>query len=174
MRYFLDTEFIEKPCTIDLISIGIVAEDGRTFYAENAGHEVQYSNEWVLQNVYPNLRWLDKTVLKNGYQDVSTIRGVTEAFGLRRDIKEAILQFIGNDTPEFWAYYASYDWVVFCWLFGRMIDLPDMWPIFCRDLIQEIDRRDLRNDAPLRDGNTHNALDDARWNMKVWEWLQNV
>jgi hypothetical protein len=29
MKYFLDTEFIEQPNTIELISIGIVAEDGR-------------------------------------------------------------------------------------------------------------------------------------------------
>ncbi len=29
MRYFLDTEFYEDGKTIDLISIGIVAEDGR-------------------------------------------------------------------------------------------------------------------------------------------------
>jgi hypothetical protein len=29
MRYWLDTEFIEDGKTIDLISIGIVAEDGR-------------------------------------------------------------------------------------------------------------------------------------------------
>src|SRR5690349_17532726 len=35
MRYFLDTEFIERPGTIDLISIGIVSEDRREFYAES-------------------------------------------------------------------------------------------------------------------------------------------
>jgi hypothetical protein len=35
MRYWLDTEFIEDGHTIDLISIGIVAEDGRELYAEN-------------------------------------------------------------------------------------------------------------------------------------------
>ena len=33
MKYWIDTEFIERPCTIDLISIGLVAEDGREFYA---------------------------------------------------------------------------------------------------------------------------------------------
>lgn len=30
MRFWFDTEFIENGHTIDLISIGIVAEDGRT------------------------------------------------------------------------------------------------------------------------------------------------
>ena len=33
MRYFYDTEFLEDGETIDLISIGIVAEDGREYYA---------------------------------------------------------------------------------------------------------------------------------------------
>ncbi len=28
MKYWIDTEFIERPCTIDLISAGLVAEDG--------------------------------------------------------------------------------------------------------------------------------------------------
>ena len=35
MKFWFDTEFIEDGKTIDLISIGIVAEDGRTFYAES-------------------------------------------------------------------------------------------------------------------------------------------
>lgn len=43
-------------------------------------------------------------------------------------------------TPEFYAYYADYDWVVFCWLFGRMIDLPKGFPMYCKDLKQELDR----------------------------------
>ena len=37
MKYWMDTEFIERPYTIDLISIGLVAEDGREFYAEISG-----------------------------------------------------------------------------------------------------------------------------------------
>src|SRR4051812_11038169 len=33
MKYFYDTEFLEDGQTIELISIGIVAEDGREYYA---------------------------------------------------------------------------------------------------------------------------------------------
>ena len=32
MRYFYDCEFIEDGTTIDLVSIGIVAQDGRELY----------------------------------------------------------------------------------------------------------------------------------------------
>ena len=33
MKYFIDTEFVETVGHIELISIGIVAEDGREYYA---------------------------------------------------------------------------------------------------------------------------------------------
>ena len=33
MKYFYDTEFIDDGHTINLISIGIVAEDGHEYYA---------------------------------------------------------------------------------------------------------------------------------------------
>ena len=42
---------------------------------------------------------------------------------------------------EFYGYYCDYDWVVFCWLFGRMIDLPKDFPMYCIDLKQELDRK---------------------------------
>ena len=45
MKYWIDTEFIERPCTIDLISIGLVAEDGREFYAESS--EVDWTRQPV-------------------------------------------------------------------------------------------------------------------------------
>ena len=43
--------------------------------------------------------------------------------------------------PKFYAYYADYDWVVFCWLFGKMNDLPSNFPQYCIDLKQELDLR---------------------------------
>ena len=36
MKYTYDTEFHENGRTIDFISIGIVCEDGREYYAENS------------------------------------------------------------------------------------------------------------------------------------------
>jgi len=45
-------------------------------------------------------------------------------------------------NPEFYGYYSDYDWVVFCWLFGKMIDLPKGFPKFCIDLKQTYDEKD--------------------------------
>ena len=54
-KYWIDTEFIEHPFTIDLISIGIVAEDGREFYAESSEVDWSKASSWTLQTVKPQL-----------------------------------------------------------------------------------------------------------------------
>lgn len=71
---------------------------------------------------------------------------------------------------HFWGYYADYDWVVFCQLFGRMIDLPRGFPMYCRDIKQLCD--DLGNPPlPKQEKGEHNALEDARWNKMVYQKL---
>jgi len=48
MKYWLDTEFIARPFTIDLISIGVVAENGREFYAESNETDWSKASPWTL------------------------------------------------------------------------------------------------------------------------------
>lgn len=47
--------------------------------------------------------------------------------------------------PVFIGYYCDYDWVLFCSLFGKMIELPEGFPMFCIDLKQMLD--EALNDA---------------------------
>lgn len=51
MKYFLDCEFIEYPGVVDLISIGLVSDDDRTYYAINKDCNFSKANEWVRNNV---------------------------------------------------------------------------------------------------------------------------
>ena len=55
MRYFYDTEFIEDGRTIELVSIGIVAEDGREYYAVSTAFDPSKANAWVRENVLDKL-----------------------------------------------------------------------------------------------------------------------
>lgn len=55
MRFWFDTEFIEDGRTIDLVSIGMVSEDGRKFYAEPAECDLSRASPWVVTNVLPQL-----------------------------------------------------------------------------------------------------------------------
>ncbi len=62
-----------------------------------------------------------------------------------------------NDV-EFYAYYADYDWVVFCWLFGKRIDLPKGFPMYCSDLKQMLNEKvsdmDFKESTSIREGDT--------------------
>lgn len=154
MRYYLDTEFIERghEHPIELISIGVVAEDGRHFYAVcEDGWDESHASDWVRANVLPHIVGVPR-------QSRAAIRAGIEAF-LSDDPK-----------PEFWGYYADYDWVLFCQLFGRMIDLPEKLPRFCRDVKQfAVAVGNPR--LPRQTGAAHNALGDARHTCEMHEFL---
>jgi len=158
MRYFLDTEFIEDGKTIDLISIAFVCEDGRHLYRGNAECDLNRANEWVQKNVIP--------ILPTKHSEWSG-----EFWCSRETIKNQILGFMPPDSkPEIWAYFADYDWVAFCQLFGRMIDLPNGYPKWCRDLKQLMWH--LQVDRPPKSWDKeHDALADARWNKDLFEKL---
>jgi hypothetical protein len=160
MRYFFDTEFIEDGKTIELISIGIVSEEGREFYVERFFGDIPWerANDWVLANVRPHLR------------QVSI--GRMAAGNTLKEIADGIVEFVG-ESPEFWGYYADYDWVVLCQLYGRMVDLPAGWPMFCMDIMQDAVRLNavLPEHDVAKHGPEHNALSDARWNLDAWRQL---
>lgn len=163
MRYFLDTEFIEDGRTIDLISIGIAAEDGRSYYAISLEFDPSKASEWVQANV---LDRLPHRLRRPGLKP----RGSGPEWKTRFEIREDIVAFIGDDTPEFWGYYAAYDWVSFCWLFGLMVDLPKHFPMYCRDIKQMMDDLGVEK-IPFEPAEEHNALSDAHWNRRAYEWL---
>lgn len=242
MKYFLDTEFIEgtqkkwflgretKP-TIDLISIGIVAEDGREYYAISKDfnlkeawnrYELKLASVVKVVKVY----WLRENVLKSVYTDLCKLEvesinhgaiiggryisideykhyigiKLKNAFSYKnlnyllnkfgktnKQIAIEIKEFVWYDRPEylldryapkFYGYYADYDWVVFCWLFGKMINLPNGFSKYCIDLKQECDKVP---DQPIKNHNSypkqtneHNALADARWNKALYDFLNTL
>lgn len=162
MIYFFDTEFIEAPCTIDLISIGMVSNSGEKFYAINKECDLSKASDWVKENVlkpmpqydYKNNRW------RNDF-DVFLLT--------KKEIKKELLNFL-DENPEFWAYYSDYDWVVFCWLFGSMVDLPSNFPMYCKDLKQEMDRLGIEK-IPIKQYNEHNSLQDALWLKDAYKFV---
>ena len=261
MKYFLDTEFLEgtqkklfgqsKP-TIDLISIGIVCEDGREYYAISKDFNLKEAwNRWQQRtgegdrnNIEPKYYWLRENVLKpifielrakeyayanqalyraNVYistEDLKfnyrTIKRLIKKYGkTNKQIAKEIKHFVADrpieankeqwildyDTKDvhFYGYYSDYDWVVFCWLFGKMIDLPKGFPMYCIDLKQILDERAKRwlgnipqqscvfcddfdskldsikscKDYP-KQANEHNALADAKWNFELYKFLKTL
>jgi len=181
MKYFLDTEFIENGSTIDLISIGIVCEDGREYYAQNDKCDFKKGSDWVWRNVYPHLKHFDMSGVRkcqpkmrcNGDPFWADCYNSDCPWRNHYDIRDEVKKFMDVDKygkPEIWGYYADYDWVAFAQLFGTMTNLPKGFPMYCRDIKQLCDS--LGNPTlPKYPDAIHNALDDARWNKKAWEFL---
>lgn len=175
--YFIDAEFIEDGCrrTIDLISIGIVSEDGREYYACNDECDLSKANDWVKANVIPALP--SKHIgINPSDPDVSpSVRQDILSWKMRDAIAQDILEFcnpVKYGSPIFWGEWPAYDWVVFCWVFGSMIDLPKEFPMRCRDVIQwaedhlGIDCSELPPSLEIN-GN-HNALLGAKSVHRRW------
>ena len=153
MKYWIDTEFIERPGLLDLISVGLVAEDGREFYAESSEVDWSKASHWTLQIVRPQL----------------------EGPGMPQEyIGYAVRNFLEHDhNPTFWGYYPAFDWVAFTWLFGGVADLPFDFPQYCLDLKQwAIELGDPK--LPVQEGQKHHALADARWTKQVWDHLAEL
>jgi hypothetical protein len=96
VRFFYDTEFIEDGRTIDLVSIGVVDERGREFYAVSTEFNPDKAGPWVRDNVLDKLpspadpAWCD-----------------------RATIRDRLMKFLSRDRErvELWAWFAAYDHV---------------------------------------------------------------
>lgn len=205
MKYFFDTEFIErfhKPFfgkprhVIDLISIGIVSEDGRYYSAISNEYNYKDASDWVKENVIDLLYiYTVHGDQRNRYDSNNFQKSYGKS---NKVIAEEIKEFIltpyvdyGNANHEFYGYYADYDWVLLCSLFGTMMNLPKGFPMFCIDLKQMLDAkistREIRsigykaavkrikdNDSYPQQENEHNALADAKWNKKLFDFLNLI
>lgn len=169
-----DLEFLEDGRTIELISIGMVADDGREYYAVNADMPVKRirKHAWLMENVVPHL--------PRGHGDGRNHlprRWLVDYFDplvkSRKTIATEVAAFI-QATPEveLWADYGAYDHVALCQFWGPMIALPDGVPMYTNDIQQEARRLGVASDdLPKQDAGLHNALADARHNQTVRRWL---
>ncbi|MDQ0377946.1 3'-5' exoribonuclease domain-containing protein [Amycolatopsis thermophila] len=185
MRYFYDTEFLEDGRTIELISIGIVCEDGREYYAVNrdfrwkriagrrwwAPWRIVTRNQWLADNVVPSLPRLHGDAILHcaGRGPLGRLDWQAPEMRRRAAIALQVRDFLlaGGDEPELWAYYGAYDHVALCQLFGTMMQLPDGMPMFTHELMQLWEQAGRPEKPSQQD--EHNALADARWNRALYE-----
>jgi len=194
-RIFIDTEFIEDGHTIDLISIGMVDDGGREYYAVSADFDFRKlaANPWLMKNVWPSLpkiggdhrlyalsgpawpQWLWRPEHMRIRAEARLLRRLFDwddpRVKIREQIAADVFAFIrGTDDPQLWAWYGAYDHVAYAQLFGRMIDLPEGLPMFTCDLKQECER--LGNPrVPQQQTGRHDALEDARHNREIARFL---
>lgn len=175
MRVFYDLEFFEDGTTIILISIGMVAEDGREYYAVNRDLPARRirKHRWLMDNVVPSLPH-GHGDRKNSIPAGWLIDYTDPCVKMPSTIAGEVEQFIkATPSPELWAWYGAYDHVCLAQLWGPMTNLPEVIPMWTNDLRQEAHRL---GDPPLPEQTSgeHNALADARHNLARAQRLAEV
>lgn len=184
MRVWYDTEFLEDGKTIELISIGMVAEDGREYYAVNsdAPWDRIKSHDWLIRNVLTSLPMTERPSLDAYVKHppnvhprplISLVAIDTADSRVRPHwvIANEVRDFLtATDDLELWAWYGAYDHVALAQLWGPMISRPEAVPMWTNDLRQEVHR--LGNpQMPEQPSGLHNALADARHLRAMHEHL---
>ena len=161
-RYFYDCEFIEDGRLIDLVSIGVVDERGREFYAVSTEFDASRAIPWVRRNVLDRL----PSPADPAWRSRERIRDDLYAF-LVEPIRAR------DEQLELWAWYAAYDHVALAQLWGAMPALPREIPRFTKELRQLWDDRG-RPPLPVAGADQHDALADARHNLARWHAMRAV
>jgi len=158
MRIFLDTEFTdfnESEC--DLISIGLVADDGREFYAELTDYRQEVCTDFVREIVLPLLKQHKGTILGNRLQ-------------------------VAKELAEWLEHYRKHDECIICFDYNTDWDLmrnmllllpEDMLPDFLttKNIWGDIDKMAIDYywlEADCLGHKPHHALWDARGNKYAY------
>lgn len=245
-----------KP-TIDLISIGIVADDGREYYAiskdfnlkeawERYDMKTGYNHGDMRNDIGDTWEkkeyWIRENVLKTIFKELSlkerteydfppflpakkreftykNMKRLINRYGktnaeIAKEIKEFCLdrvqlikvgdKYVGGvdpikGNPELYGYFSAYDHVALAWLWGKMIDLPEGFPMYTIDLKQMLDEKakdkslncfttiNTQGRSPEwwienfkkktsypKQTNEHHALKDARWNRDLHSFIKSL
>ena len=120
-KIFLDTEFTGLHKNTTLISIGLVSECGKTFYAEMIDYDYMQLNPWITENVISNLT--NQSMLDNSYTiSEGNMNCKCDSKWLEIYLKHWLLQF---KEVEIWSDCLAYDWVLFCSVFGEAFKIPE-------------------------------------------------
>lgn len=137
MKIFFDTEFTGLKKSSSLISLGMVDENERTFYAEFLGYNSDDYDEWVKDNVISNLKY--KTCIDNWHNGDPLYTKDFVCVGYEYYIRPLLERWLSiYDNVELVSDVCHYDMVLLIDIFGTAFDLPKNVCPSCHDINQDI------------------------------------
>lgn len=181
-KVFLDTEFTGLHQNTTLISIGLISECGKTFYAELTDYDESQLDAWLSGNVLPNLYLRKPEGTEECIIDYSTYRidGCVTYCGIKEYLVSALSDWLNQfEKVEIWSDCLAYDWILFCEIFGGAMNIPsnvyyipfDLSSLFYAKGIDADIRREFFAGIDDSDGQKHNALWDAKVIKSCYEKL---
>ena len=135
MNVYFDTEFTGLHKGTTLISIGLVSEDGKTFYGELTDYDKSQVNDWIQENVIDNLLYSPMYHGCMGGEANTVCVGNKER--IRRELEQWLSQF---DDVQLVSDVSHYDMVLFIDVFGDAFSIPKNVSPSCHDINQDIAR----------------------------------
>lgn len=170
MNLFFDCEFSGLRKNTTLISIGIVAENGKKFYAEFSDYDREQCDDWITENVIKHLRLSGIPLTSNFKERIQDMQSkgyevshmptrpvfhaLTE-FGVMRETDDSTTEVYGDSEwictqlskwllqfkkVQFVSDVCHYDMVLLIDIFGSAFDLPGNVSAVCHDINQDIAR----------------------------------
>jgi len=188
-KIFFDTEFTGLHQNTTLISIGLVSECGKTFYAEFTDYDKTQVDDWLKNNVISKLMFADKITIpissweywisdNSEYsspiamafadKDMSQFECIGSTAMVRNRLEKWLSQF---EQVEMWGDCLSYDWVLFCQLWNHSFNIPkniyyipfDICTLMvAKGIDPDISRDKFAMGNLYSETSKHNALWDAR------------
>ena len=192
INVYFDTEFCGLKKSTDLISIGLVTEEGKTFYGEFSDFDQSvYADPWLKSNVLNNTVYL-KDGVPNTVHVGSPDSDHQIIFGSKDMIRNCLEQFLesirGKEDIQLVSDVCHYDMVLFIDIFKDAFHLPDFISPCCVELNQMIAKYynitgyeafDKNREGILKEhgiplpttsiGDKHNSLFDAKVIYEIYK-----
>lgn len=152
MKVFFDTEFTGLHQDTTLMSIGLIDENGRTFYCELDDYDKSQVDDWIQENVVNNF---------NG----NNVGNMTY-------LKDSLTEWLAEyEEVEIWSDCLAYDWMLFNQIWGHAFNIPkhvyyipfDLCTLFkVKGIDPDINREEYASKSSWSANAKHNALHDAK------------
>jgi hypothetical protein len=126
-KLFIDLEFTGLHQATTPISLGIVSECGKTFYAEFTDYDRTQLNDWLEENIIPNT-WVavHEPITSMGEVVGDSRWADVHVFGSSDYIKPFLEEWLSQfEKIVIWSDCLSYDWVLFCNIWGHAFSIPE-------------------------------------------------
>ena len=188
MKVFFDTEFTGLHKNTTLLSIGLVAENNKTFYAEFNDYDPDQVDDWIRRNVISKMMWGSRHDTERIYTGVD---GHVTMLGDKAYVASRLAEWLNKlEAPvELVSDCCHYDMVLFADIFGSAFDIPACVAPVCYDINQDVARYlhvsakeafDVSREGFLKERNIevpgelkHNALFDARVIWVIYNVVKN-
>jgi len=174
VKVFFDSEFTGLHKDTGIISLGMVSDNGKEFYAEFSDFDPSQVDDWIKDNVIAHLQ------LQGHDRFFNKIGSFTVVKGTKADVLPFLDDWMAQfDKVELWSDVQHYDVVLLFDLWGHAFSVPDHIYYIPFDIsayfkflgLDPDTDREAFIDRPI-EGKKHNSLYDAKVIQACYDKLQ--